>query len=390
MRKRKLFWVNLCALFFITLSLRAPISIIGPLTETLGTFLSSTQIGILGSIPPITFGIIAFLVIFLQPTQAIFIALLCLIFGILFRSLGADPYAFAGFVALYGGTFILSSGIAIINVLLPVIIKNRYPQHINVAMSLYTVVAGASVLCGILLILPILNLSSLSFAMGIWVVLPLLGFIFYFSQFHNGRLFRKKPKIAQTKNLYKNFTAWNITLFMGFQAILSYSVSIWLPQIVSEAGFGIMNGTKCLLLVQIVAVIASLLCPIVLKKLTPREKLYLILILSGIYALFPFAFYLSSNYFVLLFASLLGGISIGACFSLALLFISWKTSMKEDVILLSSMSQGVGYLMGALGPYAIGVLHTIDENFDRGLLVLFFCGLGLCISAYCINRGKSI
>jgi MFS transporter, CP family, cyanate transporter len=65
--------------------------------------------------------------------------------------------------------------------------------------------------------------------------------------------------------------------------------------------------------------------------------------------------------------AVLAGIGMGV-FSLAVALISLRTRTADDTRALSTMSQGIGYLLAAVGPLVFGMLHGLTGGWTAPLL----------------------
>ncbi|CAG2536447.1 transporter [Campylobacter jejuni] len=81
-----------------------------------------------------------------------------------------------------------------------------------------------------------------------------------------------RKKALKKINLFTNAITWKITLFMGFQSFLAYSLFFWYVQIVVEKGFDKEFATNMVLFAQLVAAPVSLFGPLLLGKL--RQNLH--------------------------------------------------------------------------------------------------------------------
>ncbi|EAH9521762.1 transporter [Campylobacter jejuni] len=84
-----------------------------------------------------------------------------------------------------------------------------------------------------------------------------------------------KKKTHKKINLFINLTTWKITLFMGFQSFLAYSLFFWYVQIVVEKGFDKEFSTSKVLFAQLVAAPVSLFGPLLLGKLRQNFTYFL-------------------------------------------------------------------------------------------------------------------
>src|SRR5699024_417063 len=124
------------AVILVALNLRPSITSVGPIIDLLreSLLLSNFSIGILTSLPLIAFGIMSPIVpmISMRFTNEITLiaGMVILVLGLVIRSLAFVPLLFIG-------TILIGIGIAIANVLLPGIIKERFPNRVPMMTSVY-------------------------------------------------------------------------------------------------------------------------------------------------------------------------------------------------------------------------------------------------------------
>lgn len=111
---------------------------------------------------------------------------------------------------LFIGTAIMGGGIAIANVLLPSLVKAKFPRNIPKIMGIYSLVLNLSAALGIALILPLMMILPVPIALGIWAILALIALISYFPQMKNRRISRPKLKVYSKGSVFANPNAWKI------------------------------------------------------------------------------------------------------------------------------------------------------------------------------------
>ena len=114
------------------------------------------------------------------------------------------------------GTAIMGGGIAIANVLLPSLVKAKFPHNIPKIMGIYSLVLNLSAALGIALILPLMMILPVPIALGIWAILAFIALISYIPQMKNNKISRPKLKANSKGSLFANLNAWKITNFYGF------------------------------------------------------------------------------------------------------------------------------------------------------------------------------
>lgn len=158
----------------------------------------------------------------------IFIALVFLMFGDFLRGFSATW--------LLVGTLLLGVGIAVMNVLVPAVIADHFPQQLGSVTSLYTfsmtlfsaVGAGASApLAKQFGWQPVLQILALIAGVIALLWLPNLRL--------NHRLVpaNNQPKV---RSVWRVRGAWLMTVMMGIQSLLFYTVLTWLPKIMTSRG----------------------------------------------------------------------------------------------------------------------------------------------------------
>ncbi|WP_139451551.1 MFS transporter [Campylobacter armoricus] len=382
---KKFFWINILVVITLALNLRAPITSIGPMVEHIQEYykINSTLVGMLTTLPLIAFGLISFFVAYFSQIRALFFALILIGFGEIVRSYGGN-------IGLFFGVFLIGGGIAIANVLLPSFIKEKFSSKAYKIMGLYGSIIGVSSIAGVALSLPLLKIFDVPQAMFFWIILALIALFFYFPHLKNKRLFRSKNKSMDNINIFLNLTAWKVTIVMGLQSFLSYSLFAWLSVMISEKGFGIDFGSNILLLSQVIGMPVAFLLPILLGKLRFHAKSFAIITLGFLYLLSFVLIFLCNIKAILFLAAIFLGCASSGVFTISLLFIAMKSSNSIIAAKLSAMSQGIGYLIAAQAPWIIGLLHDKFGNFVLGFVVLIAVAILLNIFVFLAYKAPTI
>ncbi|EEO23224.1 MULTISPECIES: MFS transporter [Helicobacter] len=381
MSRKKIYFINLLPIILISINLRAPITSAGPIANLLQDYygLSSAQVGLLTSLPLLAFGIVSFLVAVFQPVRAMCFGLLCIILGEILRCVGGNT-------ALFVGTAIMGSGIAIANVLLPSFVKAKFPREIPKIMGIYSLVLNISAALGIIAIFPLTHVLPLPLAFSCWVILAILALISYLPQIKNRRIFRPKQSHTKINSLFANINAWKITLFMGLQSAMAYSFFAWYPSLLIDFGFEKDFISRIMTLTQCVIIPLSFIIPLWLHSLRQKMRNVFIVVICMLYAVSYFLLLISHEVWSVILASVLIGIPLGGVFSVALLFISSKSANVFIATKLSAMSQGIGYLMASLCPWIIGKLHDTYHSFTYAIFMLIILSLLLNVVGYYAQR----
>ncbi len=390
--RKKIFWLNFLAMAFIAINLRAPITSIGPIVEYIQSHfgLNAAFVGTLTSLPLIAFGLFSFLVVQFHPIKAMIVGLLCIITGEIIRAYTEYIAYFLyiqdtvivqvfGLCGLFIGTICMGAGIAVANVLLPSFIKSKFSNKVAFFMGIYSFILNTSAIIGIALALPLVRIMGLLHAMAFWAILAIAALLLYIPQTRNGRIQRISVKPKKSFCIYKNLNAWKIAAFMGIQSFMFYGIIVWLPKIIVEKGYNVDIATQITLISQCVAIPIALFGPILLTRLRAKYKPFYMAGLCSLYFISLTLLLLCDDSIILYIIAILLGMPMGGVFSIALLFISQKSSTLFISTKLSAMSQGCGYLIASLAPFLMGGLHDIFGSFAIGILTFAFMGFLLSI-----------
>jgi MFS transporter, CP family, cyanate transporter len=370
----------LIALLLIAANLRPSLTGVGPLLETIreDLGLSATTAGWLSSLPVLMFGAFAPLARLarrLSAERMLLVGLLVLIAGILVRSAG-------GSAALFGGTLGLAAGIAGINVLLPVLIKQHYPERVPGVTTAYATVMGvfAALASGIAVPMAHALPGGWHSSLASWAVLAVIALIVWLPQARDGA---SKTDAAQAPAApripWRNPIAWQITGFMGFQSTLFYVAVSWFPAVLRESGYSPGAGGWLLTLFQVAALLAGLAVPPLIRRFKDQRRLaFCVASLSTVATLGILIAPRGAIAWMILL-----GCGAGPSLILALSFMGLRASTQQMAASLSLMSQSIGYLVAACGPILFGLIHDYTGNWTVALLATAavtvlqaLCGIG--------------
>ncbi|WP_420803597.1 MFS transporter [Saccharothrix deserti] len=338
-------------------------SVLGDVRVSLGV--STTWASLLTAVPTLCFGFAAFLAPWLGRrlgvARAVAWSLLVLTVGLVLRVVD-------GPAAVLGGTFIACAGIAVCNVLIPVVVKDSFPGRVGLVTGVYTAALAAGAALGAAFT-PALEsaFGSWRLAVGAWAFLSLAALVVWLAGARHG--FSTRPvsrRPVAGRSLFRSPLAWVITVFFGLQSLLAYTVMGWLPQILGDAGVDRTTAGLLLAITMVLGVPVSLIVPPLATRWAGQSGVVLVLGVVSILgvlglALAPAA---APGLWVVLI-----GIGMGM-FPLALVMISLRTSSTADTARLSAMAQSIGYLISAAGPFAFGVLRGATGTWTLSMFLL--------------------
>ena len=217
------------AVVLTALNLRPAITSVGPLLADMRGDLGASALwaGVLTTLPGLCFAAAGLTAPWLARRfgidSAIAGALLALTTGLLLRVIDG-PHV------VIGGTLVATAGIALINVLIPVVIKSSFPARIGLMTGIYTAALQGGGAAGSA-VTPALDemLGGWRFALGAWAVLAAAALVVWLSAMLRNRATRPPaPRVeavaAAGRSLLRSRLAWIITGFFGCQSLMAYVV----------------------------------------------------------------------------------------------------------------------------------------------------------------------
>jgi len=346
------------AVVLTALNLRPAITSVGPLLPEMRGALgaSDTWAGVLTTLPGLCFAAAGLAAPWLSRriglARTVSAALLTLVAGLLIRICD-------GALVVLGGTLVATAGIALINVLIPVIIRGSFPAQVGLMTGIYTAALQGGGALGSAAT-PMLDdaLGGWRSALGAWSALALLALAAWVVGARGFDRPGSTAPAATTKgrSLLRSKLAWTVTLFFGTQSFLAYVVLGWLPEVLIDNG---ISETRAGLLLGLISLIAVPISLIVSPLAARRDSQSGWIVGLGTLGITGMVGLLIAPAAAPLLWSVLVGLGMSV-FSLALTVIALRARDAQDTASLSGMAQGFGYLLAGVGPFLFGLLHHVS------------------------------
>jgi CP family cyanate transporter-like MFS transporter len=363
----------LVSIIGISFSLRSPITSIGPLAGLIHADLgvSNGFIGFITTLPLIAFAVCSPLVSKVSDHFGIGRTTLA---GLAVIAAGGALRAYTGIAGLLIGTALVGMGISVANVLMPSIVKMKFPDRIGLITGVYltSVAVMASVGAGISYPLAVSGLGWRATSM-VWAAVALIAVFVWFPQRNlDGSASTAKSASrggAGKKNIWKSPLAWCLTLFFGLQSFNYYSLTAWIPSILESNGTSPMAAGYMALWFQLIGIPSSFMVPILAARMKSQRTIVVSACASYFLGFVMLAAF-HSNFAVLIALFFLsnGGT---ASFSWSMAMLSLKSGDAEEAVRLSGMTQTVGYMLSATGPTLCGVIFDAAGTWSI-VFVLYF------------------
>ncbi|GAA5220460.1 MFS transporter [Membranihabitans marinus] len=353
--------IYVIAIIIVAINLRAGITCVGPILSLINEdlHLSYTQMGFLTTLPLIAFATVSILVTQLYRKLGLEKVI---ILGIILIALGTYGRTLSGWTLLLICTFAMGSGIAICNVALIPFIKKHFKNNYAEVTGAYTLFMSVFAALGSGFSAPL----ALEYGMGwrgsmaFWSYFTIIAIVFWIYIWTRG--ISKRPEAMPTDySIWKSNKAWHITIFMGLQSLLFYSFAAWGPEILQTKGFSISESGWAIFYLQIISLPAVFLVPVWAKN---KKYLPTIVWAMSFGYLIAFTSMFFNEKYIIYFGLTIMGWAMGGSISFAYFLINTKTKKPETTIRLSAMTQSFGYLLAAVGPFIVGWVFDLVQNWN--------------------------
>ncbi|NJP14335.1 CynX/NimT family MFS transporter [Streptomyces thermoviolaceus subsp. thermoviolaceus] len=352
------------------LNLRPAITSLGALLEEVrdGLGMSGSVAGLLTSVPPLCFAVFGVMAPRLArrfgPSAVVCAGMAAIAAGLLVR-----PYAgnTAGFLA---ASALALAGIAVSNVLMPVIVKRWFPDRVGSMTGLYSMALALGTSLAAAVTVPVTDALGGNWQSGLasWALLAVAAVVPWLPLIRERGAAPGAPQPASEASapaatgsaaqapalrITRSRTAWALGVFFGLQATAAYITMGWMAQIYRDAGVSAGTAGLLLAVIMVMGVPLAFVIPRVATRLPHQGPVVLVLGACGLagYA----GLYLAPVGGAWAWALLLG---VSNCaFPLALTMVGMRARSGAGVAQLSAFAQSVGYLISIPGPLLVGVLY---------------------------------
>ncbi|MFG2284153.1 CynX/NimT family MFS transporter [Streptomyces asoensis] len=422
------------------LNLRPAITSLGALLEEVrdGLGMSGTLAGLLTSVPPLCFAVFGVMAPRLARRFGAG-AVVCAGMAAITAGLLLRPYAggTAGFLA---ASALALMGIAVSNVLMPVIVKRHFPDRVGPMTGLYSMALALGTSAAAAITVPMTQAVGGSWRTGLvlWAALSAAAVLPWLplarehgtSAGGTGRAGERRgraprpaaprtqtpapqadtavpaapARVPQTDGhlprtharvphpptvplrITRSRTAWALAVFFGLQATAAYITMGWMPQIFRDAG--VSAGTAGLLLAVTMAmgVPLAFVIPRVATRLPHQGPIVLALGACGLVGYT--GLYLAPAGGAWIWAVLLG---IANCaFPLALTMVGMRARTGAGVAQLSAFAQSTGYLISIPGPLLVGVLYQHSGGWGLPLALMAALMVPQTVVGFLAGRDRTV
>lgn len=373
-------------------SLRSAVASLSPVVDLIGEDfeVSSAVLGVIGTLPPACFAVFGILTPMLERRLGIerltVIALTAVTVGLIGRSLAVDA------IGLLVGTAVVFAGVGMANILLPPLVKTYFADRIGLMMTVYTATMAFSTFVPPLLAVPVADAAGWRFSVAMWAAFAFAGVIPWLVMMlrpdapaaaatpasdsaDEDTAFSATGPIATAPSNRRLFArlariplVWALAMTFGTSSTMAYVSFAWLPSIlIDTAGVDAATAGFLLSLWAFIGLPASLIVPVLVVRFQATRPLFVFGSLSALAGLLGIMLAPVPE-LLWLWMTLFG--LVGLLFPLALVLISIRTRTPESAVLLSSFVQSAGYVLAAIFPALVGILHDATGGWSIPLIAV--------------------
>lgn len=290
------------------------------------------------------------------------------------------------------GVFILATlvalaGMAVANVLLPSLVKQHFPHRIGLITSIYTTALAIGLTAASGLTVPVADaFGSWRGGLAIWAAtavlaaLPWLGLVR-----HDVRPDDAASRGAISfREVARTRLGWEMAVFFGAQSMQAYAIFGWLPEIFQAAGFSARTAGLLLALTTAVSIPVSFVLPGVAVRIHNQAPMIVTLCSSYVVGYLGLALWPVGGAVAW---ALLIGVGTGI-FPLVLTLIGLRSRTPDGTAALSGFTQGVGYLIAAVGPFMMGAVYDATHEWTLPLMILVVLVIPQVIAGVLVSKPR--
>lgn len=372
MKPRASDFIWLAVIVAIGLNLRPLLTSVSPLMNVIlpATGLSFRSASLLTGLPVVAMGVCAFgasaLSRAIGNARGVGIGLIAIVAACAGRLFAGNAAALIASAAIAG------TGVAVIQALLPGVMKTRFAARLPFAMGLYSasIMAGGGL--GASITPGVAAHVTWQAGLAVWAMPALIALALWMLLMRADALPRagSMQRASAAPSLFSNKRAWALGVFFGLVNGGYTSLVAWLPAYYQQLGQGINESGALLALLTVFQASSALLLPMAASRFG-RGRDRRAWIAAGLVAqLLGFGLLLHAPLAMPVVVVALLGAGLGGVFSLTLVLTLDHADDPELAARLVAFVQGVGFVVAAVAPVVAGVVRDVSGGFAMSWMML--------------------
>jgi MFS transporter, CP family, cyanate transporter len=379
------------ALMLGAVNMRPAVTSLGPVLAEVRAALgmSAAVAGLLTSVPVACFALVGTaaprLARRFSATSVVAAGLTAAVVGLAVRVFATGTIGFAA------ATAFALAGIALVNVLLPAVVKDRFPDRVGAVTGWYSMSLNAGATAAAAVTVPVAAAfgDDWRVGLGVWALLAALSVPPWLMLMRGDghRTVATQETAGQVATpMSRNPVAWALAGYFGLQATSAYVMIGWLPQIFRDAGLSATTAGLLFAVTSLLGVPLSIVLSSVAGRLRGQSGIAVGLALVGLIAYA--GLWWAPNGGAWVWAVLLG---VANCsFPLVLTMIGLRGRNGAAVVRLSAFAQSAGYLLSIPGPILVGVLYDHTGGWSGPLLFMMLIMTGQLVVGHLAGRDREV
>jgi CP family cyanate transporter-like MFS transporter len=288
-------------------------------------------------------------------------------------AVGQVVHSFHDTLALVLGSVLAGLGIALANVLLPVVVRQYFPDRVGQVTGLYAMVLSGGAAVAALVSVPISDRAhNVSAGLAVWVIPAVIGLAAWTAArpqraAHPTNAVSAEPgSHLPLRQLTRSKLAWAMAALFGLQSMGAYVLMGWLPTILTDAGMSAGSAGAVLSTIFFINIPINYLVPRIGARMKDQRPLLTGLTLASLVGFIGLI--LAPDSLAWLWAVIFGfGMAV---FPLVLALFPARGGSAHGTAALSTFSQSIGYLLASLAPLTFGLLHDATGSWTGPLLIV--------------------
>jgi CP family cyanate transporter-like MFS transporter len=288
-------------------------------------------------------------------------------------AVGQVVHSFHNTAALVFGSILAGLGIALANVLLPVIVRQYFPTRVGQVTGLYAMFLSGGAAFAALASVPVSDhLHDVGAGLAVWVIPAVIGLAAWIGA-RPQRVAHPTNAVTATpathlplRQLAHHKLAWAMAALFGLQSMGAYVIMGWLPTVLSDSGMSAGKAGVVLSTIFFINIPINYAVPHLGARMKDQRPLLTGLTLASLAGFIGLI--IAPGTLAWVWAVLFGfGM---ATFPLVLALFPARGGSAHGTAALSTFSQSIGYLLAAAVPIAFGLLHDVTGSWTGPLLLV--------------------